>query len=93
LDQKDFLRMAFFIKESNNIVVKIKENSQSKFFNRWLNFKPFLKSSNKELTIQIVDDGVYLDYNPEDISDFYNKLINKEIQLKKVILFSLIMET
>ncbi|MHA1285590.1 MAG: hypothetical protein ACTSQP_24055, partial [Promethearchaeota archaeon] len=42
-----------------------------------------LKSSNKELTIQIVDDGVYLDYNPEDISDFYNKLINKEISIEK----------
>ncbi|MHA1285057.1 MAG: hypothetical protein ACTSQP_21365, partial [Promethearchaeota archaeon] len=81
-DQKDFLRIAFFIKDKSGILVKIKEISQSTFFDRWLNFKNFIKSTNRELSFQINDNGVMLYYNPSDLLEFYKKLLNEEILIK-----------
>ncbi|MHA1196257.1 MAG: hypothetical protein ACTSSM_09190 [Promethearchaeota archaeon] len=81
-DQKDFLRIAFFIKDKSGILVKIKDISQSTFFDRWLNFKNFIKSTNRELSFKINDDGITLHHNPSDLLEFYNKLLNKEILIK-----------
>lgn len=81
LDQKDFLRIVFFEKDKSIVVVRIKELSQSKFFDRWLNFKKLMKSYNKDLTIEVeLGKEVFL-YSP-DITEFYNKLQNNEIKIK-----------
>lgn len=78
LDQKDFLRIIFFEKVNSNVYFKIKEISQSKFFDRWIGFKKLRKSYNKALTIELELGKEVFVYSP-DLTEFYNKLQNNEI--------------
>jgi len=82
LDQKDFLRIVYFEKTKSIIYVKIKEISQSKFFDRWLNFKRLRKSYNRALTIEVELASEILLYSP-DLTTFYKKIQNDEIKIDR----------
>lgn len=81
-DHKDYLRIVFLQLKKSEILVKIKELSQSKFFDRWLNFRKFVKSYKYNLSLEIEMANRTFIHAP-DLKEFYYDLVNNFLKIEK----------
>ena len=81
-DFKDYLRIVIFQLKDSDITVKVKEYSESSFFDRWLNFKKIRKSYNRDLLIELdIGNSITLNY-PPGFNELYNGLTKGSIKIK-----------